>query len=259
MVHAPERRKEPEREAVRPAPKRGKFAGLKLDAGRTPEVSHVAERTMGPPAEPAPARALAEPERQQQRLEGAVADYARAWSDAERMRRRDLPVLPHQEKALETAGRALEVFGTSASRDVRVALEDDPGLARGIEASPGRQALTRATAAVRRDRLVLEERGRASVRAWDTLERDYDTASKGYQWDERREIGTRMEAFAKELKRDPQLDNLLRERGRELGIEAGSRLDQVVQAREIDRALTRAIDLEHGLRTRSGPSLGMGR
>ena len=65
-----------------------------------------------------------------------------------------------------------------------------------------------------------------------------------------------MEAFAKELKRDPQLDSVLRERGRELGIAEGSRLDRVVQAREIDRALTRAIDLEHGPRLRSGPSLG---
>jgi hypothetical protein len=141
-------------------------------------------------------------------------------------------------------------------RDVRAALEADPGLARGIDTSPGRQALIQAAATVRRDRLVLEERGRGVVRAWDGPERAYETASKAYKWDERREIGTRMEAFAKELKRDPQLDSLLRDRGRELGIEPGSRLDQVVQAREIDRALTRSMDLEHGPRMRSGPSLG---
>ncbi len=66
-----------------------------------------------------------------------------------------------------------------------------------------------------------------------------------------------MEAFTKELKRDPQLDSLLRTRGRELGIDAGSRLDQVVQAREIDRALTRSIDLEHGPRHSRGLGLGM--
>ena len=72
-----------------------------------------------------------------------------------------------------------------------------------------------------------------------------------------REVGSRMEAFAKALKQDPQLDGVLRARGRELGIAEGSRLDRVVQAREIDRALTRSIDIEHGPRTRSGPSLGM--
>jgi len=69
--------------------------------------------------------------------------------------------------------------------------------------------------------------------------------------------GTRLEAFAKELKRDPQLDSLLRQRGRELGIDAGSRLDQVVQAPEIDWRLLRSIDIEHGPRMRSGPSMGM--
>ncbi len=66
-----------------------------------------------------------------------------------------------------------------------------------------------------------------------------------------------MEAFAQALKCDLPLDGLLRERGREMGIAEGSRLDRVVQAREIDRVLTRAIDLEHGPRMRSGPSMGM--
>jgi hypothetical protein len=37
----------------------------------------------------------------------------------------------------------------------------------------------------------------------------------------------------------------------------GSRLDRVVQAREIDRALTRSLGIEHGPRARSGQSLGM--
>ena len=70
-------------------------------------------------------------------------------------------------------------------------------------------------------------------------------------------IVTRMEAFAKALKRDPQLDSLLRERRRELGIDAASRLDQMVQAREIDRALTRSLGIEHGSRHSRGISLGM--
>jgi Ti-type conjugative transfer relaxase TraA len=243
-----------EQAAERPSPKRGKFSGLKLDA-RTPAPNGQAERQASAP-EPVPARILAQGERQQAQLEGVVADYARAWSDAERMRQAELPVLPHQAIALETAARALDAFGSNASRDVRTALEADPGLVRGIETAQGRQALTQAAAETHRTRLALEERGLGVVRAWNALERDYETASKAYEWDARREIGTRMEAFAKELKRDPQLDSLLRTRGRELGIAAGSRLDQVVRAQEIDRALTRSIDIEHGPRERSGPSLG---
>jgi hypothetical protein len=209
-----------------------------------------------PPDEPAPARVLTERERQQERLEEMVADYARAWSDAERMQRAALPVLPHQEKALETAGRALEEFGMDAGRDVRAALEAAPELARGIAAAEGRQALTQAAAGMRRERLGLEERGRETVRAWSELERAYEAAGKRYEWDAQRAVGTRMEAFAKELKRDPQIDSLLRERGRELGIDDGSRLERVVQAREIDRALTRQLGIEHGPRPGRGMSFG---
>jgi hypothetical protein len=121
----------------------------------------------------------------------------------------------------------------------------------------GMAALGRAVDDARRERRALEKRGRETVRRWDVLERDYDAAGKLYEWGTQREIGTRMEAFAKALKRDLPLDGVLRERGQELGIAEGSRLDRVVQAREVDRALTRAIGIEHGPRARSGPSLGM--
>jgi ABC-type phosphate transport system auxiliary subunit len=202
-------------------------------------------------------RTLTERERQQQRLAGLTADYARAWSDAERMRRADLPVLPHQAVALKAAGQALEEFGDNLGRDVRAALEAAPALAREIDTAQGRQALVAATASTRRERLELEERGRAMVQAWDTLERKYEAAGKSYEWDAQRQVGSRMEAFAKELKRDPQLDSLLRQRGRELGIAEGSRLDRVVQAREIDRTLTRSLGIEHGPRRSRGLSMGM--
>ena len=118
-------------------------------------------------------------------------------------------------------------------------------------------ALGNAVGQERRGRLALEERGRAMVRAWDAMEGAYEAAGKTYDWDAQREVGTRMAAFARALKRDPQLDGLLRERGPDLGIAKGSRLDQVVQAREIDHRLTRAMGLDHGPRMRSGPSLGM--
>jgi hypothetical protein len=54
----------------------------------------------------------------------------------------------------------------------------------------------------------------------------------------------------------PELDGVLRERGRELGIAEGSRLDQAVRAEEIDWRLLRWLDIDHGPRMRSGPSLG---
>ena len=239
-----------ERQAEAPAPRRSKFAGLKLGAGRVAPDRGREEPAL--PKAPPPRQA----EAPDARVAREMADYARAWSDAARMERAGLPVLPHQEQALERAGQALEATRTGLSRDLRAALERTPELAQGYGQKEGMAALGRAADAERRERLALDERGRAAVRAWNALEREYEAAGTAYDWKAQRQVGTRMEAFAKALKRDPQLDSVLRERGRELGIAEGSRLDLVVQAREIDRALTRAIDLEHGPRMRSGPSLG---
>jgi Ti-type conjugative transfer relaxase TraA len=229
--------------------RRGLFAGLKLEAGRE-VVQGVVDRQPPPPA-------LTERQHQEARLEEMVADYVRAWSDAERMRRAALPVLPHQAATLTAAGRALAEFGDEGGRDVRAALKASPRLADAIETTAGRQALTQAVAGMRQERLVLEERGREAVRAWHRLERDYDAAGKVYSWDVQREGGSRLEAFAQALKRDPQLDSLLRERGRELGIAEGSRLERVVQAQEIDDVLTRQLGIDHEPRQERGMSLGM--
>jgi hypothetical protein len=239
---------EPQR--AEPARKRrGLFAGLKLDAG--PGVAQGTVDSQPPP--PAPT----ERQHQEARLEEMVADYARAWSDAERMRRAAVPVLPHQAAALAAAGRALTEFGDEGGRDVRAALRAAPRLAEAIETPVGRQELTQAVAGMRQERLVLEERGREAVRAWHRLERNYDAAGKAYAWDAQRAVGSRLEAFAQVLKQDPPLDNLFRERGREFGIAEGSRLERVVRAREIDDALTRQLGIDHEPGEEPGMSLGM--
>jgi hypothetical protein len=225
------------------------FAGLKLEAG--PGFAPGAVNPQPPPP------ALMERQHQEARLEEMVADYARAWSDTQRMRRAALPVLPHQTAALTAAGRALGEFGDEGGRDVRAALRASPRLAEAIETPVGRQELTQAVAGKRQERLVLEERGHEAVRAWHRLERNYDAAGKAYAWDVQREVGGRLEAFAQTLKQDPPLDTLLRERGREFGIAEGSRLERVVQAREIDDELTRQLGIDHEPREEPGMSLGM--
>ncbi len=151
IVVPPERgERAPKRQVEKPASRRSKFAGLKLDASRGSAATRP-ERPM-PPAEPAPARVLTGRERQQARLHGMMADYGPAWSDAERMREVALPVLPYQEKALE---------------------------------------------------------------------REYEAAGKAYEWDAQRAVGTRMEAFAKELKGDPRFGSLLRAEGAGTGHRRG--------------------------------------
>jgi hypothetical protein len=56
-----------------------------------------------------------------------------------------------------------------------------------------------------------------------------------------------MKAFVADLKRDPQIESILRNRQKELGVSRGSRLDQVVRERDIDRAMTQSIRRTRGL------------
>ncbi len=72
---------------------------------------------------------------------------------------------------------------------------------------------------------------------------------KGWEHDEAREnLETRMKAFVADLKRDPQLGSILRNRQQQqLGVSRGSRLDQVMRERGIDRAMTLGIWQTRGL------------
>lgn len=192
-------------------------------------------------------------ERQQGRMEGLVAGYARAWVDAERMRRASLPVLPHQEQALQAADHALEEFGLGMGRDVRMALEASPILARGIETKDGRQALTAAAEEARQDRQALDRRVWQAVRGWEALEQ----AAGEYDWDAARAVTQRLVTYAQALKQDPQVESALLNRAEEFGVEKGSRLERVVQAPEVTERLMRQVGLEQARGRDHGPSLGL--
>ncbi len=256
VVRAPERQAERATEA--PTPRRSRFAGLKLKPEPAELVRQAADRPQER-AEPVPAgepprRTTPEMEREE-RLRGALTSYAEAWADAGRMTAAGLPVLAHQAEAMERSGQALEALAPKLLGDTRAALVRAPELARDTGTAEGMAALGTAIGAERRARLALDERGRAAVRAWNTLEQAYTAAEKDYDWQAKREVGERMEAFATELKRDPQLDSLLRQRGRELGVDEGSRLDQVVQAREAD--ISRTLQRDLGISLGRGMGMGM--
>jgi hypothetical protein len=243
-------------EVPKPAARRGKFSGLRLGASRTSDVVPEPERLVSP-VESTPARVLTEQERQDEQMERLAAAYAQAWGDAERMRRRGLPVLPHQEQALQAADRALEVFGSGTGLDVQGALEAAPVLAHGIETKDGRQALTAAAAQVRQDRQALDRRVREVVRGWAALEQAHDQAASRYDWDAARAVTQRLETYAQALKQDPQMEDVLRTRGAEFGVEKGSRLERVVLAPEVTERLMRQVGLERARGRDHGPSLGM--
>jgi len=56
-----------------------------------------------------------------------------------------------------------------------------------------------------------------------------------------------MKSLAGELKRDPQLESLMRNRQRELGIAPGSGLDRMMREQNIERAIDHSIERDRGL------------
>jgi len=104
-----------------PGPKRPRFDGLKLGTGRLPAVPGPAAAgptEQGPP-KPAPA---------EDGLLRSVGRFAVAWEDALRMLRQGLPVLAHQQQALNAAQAVIEVERPGFTQEVASALQGDPEL-----------------------------------------------------------------------------------------------------------------------------------
>jgi len=239
-----------ERTAEAPARKRGMFDGLKLGTGRVmqPEASHDAFAGVRLPAReraPEPARRREAPD-----LTRAVDRYARAWTDAAKMRAQDLPILEHQKVALRDAGAALDAARPGATQDLLTALEHEPATYKAMTQMQGRERATQLVTGIEREarvRQVPELKAERLVKVWNGLEAERDGLRGWDQAEARGKVEARMKSIAGELKRDPQLESLMRSRQRELGIAPGSGLDRVMRERDIDRAMERSIRRDRGL------------
>ncbi len=223
-------------EAARAAPKRSMFDGLRLQSARpAPDMAHAdlqgvratPERKSPTMPEPGPA------------LEQAVERYARAWEDQQRMRDQALPVLEYQKRELRKAAVALEAVRPNATRDLYNALRYEPSTFRAMTqlAGPERGAelaeAIRHEEKVRRDPALQAER---LVKEWKRLEAQHERS--GYAFDKARgKLQSRMESLAREFKRDPQLESLVRARAKDLGIDMGSTLRRVIDAPSIGHAI----------------------
>jgi Ti-type conjugative transfer relaxase TraA len=226
---APER----QRAVERPAQKRSMFDGLKLGGGRS-----------GPEAErPAPAKAA-------DTLHQAVDRYARAYDDAARMLAQDLPILDHQRLALRDAGQKLDAVRPGAHADLKNAVEHNPDVATALRTMQDQPRTALLVSGIRQEERIRQDpnlQAERLVKVWAGLEAEHRRL-KGWEHDEARgKVETRMKAFVADLKRDPQLESILRNRQQELGVSRGSRLDQVMRERDIDRAMTQSIRQTRGL------------
>ncbi|WP_206241664.1 Ti-type conjugative transfer relaxase TraA [Novosphingobium terrae] len=215
----PEPTKPPEAEKPR-----GRFDGLRL---RAPAVE--------PAAPPPPARgrfdglklgklAMPEPKVQEDPLGKAVERYAKAMVEITRMKERGLAPLEMQKAERARATEALDALQPQGARDLHAAFSKDPALV--SEAANGRTANT-----IRQLQLEAELRTNPQLRA-DAFASEWNSRAQKLQafkrdgYDERAErVCAGMRDMAKQLQRDPQIESLLREQKRLIGLssrESGS-------------------------------------
>jgi Ti-type conjugative transfer relaxase TraA len=244
----------PEAVRERPARPRGMFDGLNLNAGRAPGPSVQGDAFAGVrmPAEGRAAES-SQPAMPHEMLSQAVDRYARAWTDAARMQQQSLPILEHQKAALRDAGTALDAARPGALNDLRAALRYEPVTYRAMTTLQGRERVTQLIAGIDHEDRVRREpvlKAGRLVKACARLEAEHTSLKGPGQAAARGKLEAGMTAIAGELKRDPQLESLVRTRQRALGITPSSWLGRVLQAPTLERGLERGFERDRG------PSLG---
>ena len=181
----------PAQEPAQRTPSRGRFAGLKFKP--------VAVEPQATP------------------LEKAVERYGRAAADIVRMRRMDLGPLEHQKIAFAEAGKALNALRPDAARDLRSAMNADPALI--DQAANGKTAAAiRAMTLEGEIRIDTAQRADRFVAEWQQKSRQLQSLNRTGDYDAIHRVQDSMVGMAKSLHRDPQLESLLRNRIKDLGI-----------------------------------------
>jgi hypothetical protein len=172
-------------------------------------------------------------------LEQAAERYARALDAADRMRTQNLPVLEHQKREIQDAAQALDGARPGATHDLQNALRHDPAAWRAMRDLRGPERGAELAGAIRHQERVRSDptlQADHLVKEWKHLEAQHDRLDGWRQGEARRSLEGRMTDIAGTLKRDPQLESLVRSRAPALGVSPGSKLARVLAAPTIERA-----------------------
>jgi Ti-type conjugative transfer relaxase TraA len=178
-------------------------------------------------------------------MQRGVERYARAIEDIGRMKQKGLSPMPHQETARDKARTALSELKPKSGRDVDAAFSRQPELV--AEAASGRT-----TNAIRAMQLEAEIRTNPQLRAdrfvetWQKLYHERQHAYQHGTYEQHERITNRMGKMTGDIGRDAQLESLLRNRAKALGIE-------MTMGRDISQDLANSIGFGRGR------GLGLGR
>jgi Ti-type conjugative transfer relaxase TraA len=200
-------------------PKRNPFAGLKLNA------APVADRTVASP------------------LDKAVQRYARTMADILRSQEHGHSALPHQRDAFYEARDGLDKIRPRGSRDLYAAIKRDGSLV--DQAVKGKTAnVVRAMDFERDSRITDSQRADRFIDDWKKQTKQLKALDRAGRGEAVYDLRQRMASMAKGLERDPQLESLVRNRVKELGISptVGQSLSQDLQ-RSLSLSLSRGLGL----------------
>jgi hypothetical protein len=178
-------------------------------------------------------------------MQRGVERYARALEDIGRMEQKGLSPMPHQETARDKARTALNELKPKSGRDLDAAFSRQPELV--AEAASGRTAN-----AIRAMQLEAEIRTNPQMRAdrfvetWQKLYHERQHAYQHGTYEQHERITNRMGKMTGDIGRDAQLESLLRNRAKALGIE-------MTMGRDISQDLANSIGFGRGR------GLGLGR
>ena len=200
-------------EKAKPAPARDPFAGLDLRPVARPQTRSMFDGLrlrMSDPLVPA-----VDPSHD---LGSAVRRYAVAFTEVDDAERAGRTPMPHQRTALDKATERLDRAQSGGARDLRMSLLRNPDLISDVKqgrTTKAIQAMTlerelRADSVRRADRFVDD---------WRNLNRHRAAFERGDKFAAAHQVTQQMGAMAKSLERDPQVESLLRNRIRELGIQ----------------------------------------
>jgi Ti-type conjugative transfer relaxase TraA len=171
-------------------------------------------------------------------MQRGVERYARALEDIGRMEQKGLSPMPHQETACDKARTALNELKSKLGRDLDAAFTRQPELV--AEAASGRTAN-----AIRAMQLEAEIRTNSAMRAdrfvenWQKLYCQRQHAYQHGMHEQYERITNRMGKMTDDIGRDAQLESLLRNRAKALGIE-------MTIGRDISQDLANSIGFGRG-------------
>jgi Ti-type conjugative transfer relaxase TraA len=218
-------------------PKRSMFDGLKLNPGRP-----RSEATG--PAHPLPERVDST-----EILHQEVERYARAWCDIGLMRAENLPILDSQRLALREAGAAMDALRPGATADLRAALTYEPATQRAMNGLQGRERAAQLVVGIEHEERVRQNPSLHAARLVKMSNRLAAQHARLGGWEQaaaRGQVERQMQDIAGIVKRDPQLEALMRTLSKALGIAPGSWLGRVLQAPTLERAVSQRVGRDHG-------------